>query len=97
MDIIMQSSRRKQRSRILACLFALALPLAACERNSDTSGDMPTGQAARDGSLDASTMDALTSAQQPAMDVTAALADEQPAKPAATPAASASALAVEKK
>ena len=79
---------------LLGCCALLILP--ACNRNNDNNAqDVAAGQSARDGSLDASTMDALTSAQEPAMDVTEAMAAEQNAKPTAS-AAPASAIPASK-
>lgn len=69
-------------------LVCAALLLTACDRNQDNgNADMLSGQGAQDGSLDASTMDALTSAQEPAMDVTAAMAAQDTAQTAPAPAA----------
>ena len=71
-------------------LLGAGLVLSGCDRNSDSnSNDVIAGQSARDGSLDASTMDALTGAQEPAMDVTAAIAAEEKVKANSTPAAAA--------
>ena len=71
-------------------ILSAHLLLTACDRNKDTNnGEILAVQGANDGSLDASTMDALTNAHEPAMDVTAALAAEENAKaaaPASTPA-----------
>ena len=76
----------------IAPLVGACLVLSACNRNSDNSNsDVLAGQGAHDGSLDASTMDALTSAQEPAMDVTAAVAAEQNAKAASSTAVPATA------